>query len=69
MDRVLDLDIRSGGFELLVDVGKSEPVACVVLAYPNNTQVTVRGDEEVVKQIVDRLDGQIVEYTPPAVKP
>lgn len=62
MSKVIDFDQFKGGFSMLVDVDKSEPVACIVLSFPNATQVTIRGDEKVVKQIVERLDGLIVEY-------
>ena len=62
MNKILDFDSFSGGFNLLIDTGASEPIACIVLSFPNGTQVTVRGDEGVVKQVVDRLDGLVVEY-------
>lgn len=61
--KIIDFNINSKGFELLVDVDKSQPVACIVMTYPNETTVTIRGDEEVVKQIVKRLDGQVIQYT------
>lgn len=63
MSKVLDFDVSSKGFEVVVDVGKSKPVACVTLLYPNETQVIIRGDGEVVKQVVDRLDGLTIEYS------
>lgn len=36
--------------------------ATVVLTFPNETQVTTEGDGEIVKQLVDRLDGIIIGY-------
>lgn len=63
MSKILNFNMQPSGFELLVDVGKSQPVSCVALTYPDETTVTVRGNEEVVKQIVERLDHQIIEYT------
>lgn len=63
MNKVLDFRDFSGGFEVLVDTGKSKPVATALLSFPNETRVTISGDESVVKQIVDRLDGLVVEYT------
>ena len=37
--------------------------ASITLLYPNNTSVTIRGDGDIVKQLVDRLDGQVIDYT------
>jgi RNase H-fold protein (predicted Holliday junction resolvase) len=62
MNKVIDFNQFNGGFELLVDVDESEPVACVVLTFPNSTQVTIKGNQDVVKQLVDRLDGVVIEY-------
>lgn len=34
----------------------------VTLLYPNNTTVAIEGDPVVIKQIVERLDGQVIEF-------
>ena len=68
MSKLIDFNSFSGGFEVLVDVDKSEPVATVVLSFPNETQVTISGDSDVVRQIVNRLDGLSIEYTTPEHK-
>lgn len=60
--KVLDFNTFKDGFEVLVDVGKSTPVASAVLVFPNETTVTIKGDENVVKQLIDRLDGVVIEY-------
>lgn len=61
-DNPISFRTFTGGFEVLVDVGKSEPISTIVLSFPNKTQVTISGDSDVVKQIVDRLDGLGIEY-------
>lgn len=38
-------------------------VAEITLVFPNNTYVIMRGDEEVVTQLVKKLDGVEIEYT------
>jgi hypothetical protein len=40
----------------------SVPEARAVLMYPNDTTVTIEGDLDVVKQIVSRMDGQIIKF-------
>lgn len=60
--KILDFKPFSGGFHVDLDIDKSEPICVIVLSFPNSTQVTIKGDGEVVKQLVDRLDGVVIEY-------
>lgn len=60
---VIDAKSIKSNIQLDIDTKKSEPVPTVILNFPNATTVTIRGDEEIVKQIVERLDGLTVEYT------
>jgi hypothetical protein len=54
------------GFKDIMYKGKPivrDPEASIKLLYPNNTSVTIRGDGDIVKQLVNRLDGEVIEYT------
>jgi len=35
----------------------------VKLMYPNDSFVTIEGDPEIIKQVLNRLDGQQIEFT------
>lgn len=63
-NKILDFKSFAGGFNLLVETDNSEKIASVVLVFPNGTDATIKGDPEVVKQIVERLDGINIEYAP-----
>lgn len=41
----------------------------ITLLYPNDTNVFIHGDYEVVKQIIEQLDGQFIGFIKPAPKP
>lgn len=43
--------------------------ASITLLYPNDTSVFIRGDLDVVKQIIERLDGQYIGFIKPNPKP
>lgn len=54
-DMVIGFDAAKAGSE----------TASATLLYPNNTRLQVFGDPFVVQQIMDRLDGQVIEYRIP----
>lgn len=37
----------------------------IMLLYPNNTTVTMRGDPEIIKQLIEAIDGIVITYTEP----
>lgn len=37
----------------------------ITLLYPNNTTVTMRGDPEIIKQLIEVIDGVVITYTEP----
>jgi hypothetical protein len=37
-------------------------IATVTITYPKSTQVVIIGDPFILKQLVDHLDKQVVEY-------
>lgn len=38
----------------------------IIFNFPNHTTAEIKGDPEVIKQIVDRLDGVVIKYTTPS---
>ncbi len=59
----IDKDAFINGVKLEVtpdDIAAS--VDSAILSFPNDTMVTLRGDGDVIKQIIKHLDGLIVEY-------
>lgn len=49
---------------------KGKPVerdkeSSIMLMYPNNTTVTMRGDPEIIRQLVQAIDGLVITYTEP----
>lgn len=61
-----DIDPENVGFKEIMYKGKPmvrDTEASITLLYPNDTSVTIRGDGDIVKQLVDRLDGQVIDYT------
>lgn len=59
---VIDANSIKSDFALNINTKLSRPVPTVILTFPNETTVTIRGDEHVVKQLVERLDGVVIEY-------
>jgi hypothetical protein len=55
-------------FEIIVDVYKSGSIAMTILSFPNETQVNISGDTDIIRQIVNRLDGLIIKYIPSNLK-
>lgn len=39
--------------------------AFITMLYPNNTKLTITGDPKIVQQIINRLDGQTIDYEQP----
>jgi len=35
----------------------------IALLYPNNTTVTMRGDPDIIKQLIEAIDGVVITYT------
>ena len=63
MDKILDFQNFTDGFSVLVDVGKSEPVATVVLSFPNATQVTISGCRRAAHKQNNRVERKIKKDT------
>ena len=65
MGKIIDNIGSKQGFELTLDTTLIDPHprSFIILSYPNNTQITINGDPDIVKQLVNRLDHQIIEYS------
>lgn len=60
---ILDMeDFKSDAYTLSIDTKLSQAVPTAILVFPNETQITIRGDAKVIKQIIARLDGLMIEY-------
>lgn len=54
---------RRNGTLMDVSEPNMDTEASITLLYPNNTSVTITGDGDIVEQLVDRLNGQVIDYT------
>lgn len=63
MNSALDYSLRKNGTFTDVNEPNMDTEASITLLYPNNTSVTITGDGDIIKQLVDRLNGQVIDYT------
>ena len=59
------IDLRAIGQQSTNNLDADDPANTVILTYPNNTLVTLRGDIEIIRQLVAALDQVSVVYHEP----
>lgn len=60
---VIDAESIKNNISVNIETKQSKAIPTVILSFPKATTVTIQGDEEIVKQLVEHLDGITVEYT------